>query len=132
MPCTRWPPYRRLRTGISIRPVLHRGKPESALNEVDIPKLTGLPGDQGVNALHQMAAISDAKDRDPHNFLRPWDDEAEHQAILAKLETVARTTLAAYETANGAASQAPPPKPSPAKPASTARTARRADRKSTR
>ena len=107
------------------RPTLHRGKPESALNELDIPKLTGLPGDEGVNALHQMAAISDAKDRDPHNFLRPWDDEAEHQAILAKLETAARTTLAAYEAANGAASQAPPPKPSPAKPASTASTARR-------
>jgi hypothetical protein len=71
--------------------------------------------------LHQMAAVSDAKDRDPHNFLRPWDDEAEHQAILAKLETVARTTLAAYEAANEAASQAPPPKPSPARPGSTAR-----------
>jgi hypothetical protein len=103
------------------RPVLHRGKPESALNELDIPKLTGLPGDEGVNALHQMAAVSDAKDRDPHNFLRPWDDEAEHQAILGKLETVARTTLAAYEAANGAAPQAPPAKPSPAKPASTGR-----------
>jgi hypothetical protein len=102
------------------RPVLHRGKPESALNELDIPKLTGLPGDEGVNALHQMAAISDAKDRDPHNFLRPWDDEAEHQAILGKLETVARTTLAAYEAANGAAPQAPPAKPSPAKPGSAA------------
>jgi hypothetical protein len=71
--------------------------------------------------LHQMAAVSDAKDRDPHNFLRPWDDEAEHQAILAKLETVARTTLAAYEAANGAAPRAPPPKPSPAKPGSAAR-----------
>jgi hypothetical protein len=103
------------------RPVLHRGKPESALNEQDIPKLTGLPGDEGVNALHQMAAVSDAKDRDPHNFLRPWDDEAEHQAILGKLETVARTTLAAYEAANGAAPRAPPPKPSPAKPGSAAR-----------
>jgi hypothetical protein len=102
------------------RPVLHRGKPESALNELDIPKLTGLPGDEGVNALHQMAAISDAKDRDPHNFLRPWDDEAEHQAILGKLETVARTTLAAYEAANGVAPQAPPAKPSPAKPGSAA------------
>jgi hypothetical protein len=103
------------------RPVLHRGKPESALNEQDIPKLTGLPGDEGVNALHQMVAVSDAKDRDPHNFLRPWDDEAEHQAILAKLETAARTTLAAYEVANGAAPQAPPPAPSPAKPDSAAR-----------
>jgi hypothetical protein len=100
------------------RPVLHRGKPESALNELDIPKLTGLPADLD---LHQMVAVSDAKDRDPHNFLRPWDDEAEHQAILAKLETVARTTLAAYEAANGAAPQAPPPKPNPAKPGSTAR-----------
>ena len=107
------------------RPVLHRGKPEGALNELDIPKLTGLPGDQGVNALHQMAAVSDAKDRAPHNFLRPWDDEAEHQAILGKLETVARTTLAAYEAANGAAPQAPPPAPSPAKPATTTSTARR-------
>lgn len=100
------------------RPVLHRGKPEGALSELDIPKLTGLPGDVD---LHQMVAVSDAKDRPTHNFLRPWDDEAEHQAILSKLETAARTTLTAYEAANGMAPQAPPPaKPSPAKSGSAA------------
>ena len=38
---------------------------------------------------------------------------------------MARTTLAAYEAANGAAPQAPPPAPSPAKPATPTRPARR-------
>jgi hypothetical protein len=42
-----------------------------------------------------------------HDFARPWDDEAEHQAILGKLETAARAQLATYEAANGIASTAP-------------------------
>jgi hypothetical protein len=103
------------------RPVLHRGKPEAALTELDIPKLEGLPGDEGANALHQMVAVSDAKDRDPHDFLRQWEDDAEHQAILTKLETAARAALAEYEAANGVTQ--PPPAPSPAKTGSTVRRA---------
>lgn len=85
------------------RPLLHRGKPEGALNDDDIPKLSGLPGDQD---LHQLVAVSDAADRPPHDFTRAWDDEDEHQAILAKMQVAARATLAAYEAANGTT---PPP-----------------------
>jgi cytochrome c553 len=88
------------------RPVLHRGKPTSALNEQDIPKLSGLPGDQD---LHQMVAVSDATDRSPHDFSRAWDDEGEHQAILGKLQAAARAQLAAYEAVNGGAPAAAAP-----------------------
>jgi cytochrome c553 len=90
------------------RPLLHRGKPTSALNEDDIPKLAGLPAD---NDLHQMIAVSDAADRATHDFSRPWVDEAEHQAILAKMQTAARAELAAYEAANAPPTPAPAPAP---------------------
>jgi hypothetical protein len=86
------------------RPKLHRGKPANALGEEALPKLTGLPKDLD---LHQLVAVSDATDRPVHDFARPWDDEAEHQAILGKLETAARAQLATYEAANGIASTAP-------------------------
>ncbi|MDP9049303.1 MAG: hypothetical protein M3O31_01060 [Acidobacteriota bacterium] len=82
------------------RPTLHRGKPTSAMSETDIPKLSGLPGDHD---LQQMVAVSDAQDHPSHDFARAWDDENEHQAILAKMQSVAREQLAAYEAANGTA-----------------------------
>jgi hypothetical protein len=91
------------------RPLLHRGKPTGALNETDLPKLSGLPGDED---LHQMAAVSDAADHPPHDFSRAWDDEDEHKAILAKMQTAARAQLATYEAANAVAppaAAAPPP-----------------------
>jgi hypothetical protein len=80
------------------RPTLHRGKPVNAMNDADIPKLSGLPGDQD---LHQMAAVSDAANHPSHDFSRPWDDENEHQSILAKMQTAARAQLDVYEAANG-------------------------------
>ncbi len=99
------------------RPLLHRGKPVSALNEEDIPKLAGLPADQD---LHQLVAVSDAANRPPHDFSRAWQDEAEHQAILAKLQAAARAQIAAYEAANAIvpAAAAPPAAnaPAPTKP----------------
>jgi hypothetical protein len=79
------------------RPLLHRGKPISALNEDDIAKLAGLPPESD---LHQLVAVSDAMNRPPHDFSRAWDDESERQAILAKMQTAARAQLAAYEAAN--------------------------------
>ena len=90
------------------RPLLHRGKPISALTDADIPKLAGLPADQD---LHQMVAVSDAANRPSHDFSRAWEDEAEHQAILAKLQTAARAQLAAYETANAPPKAAAKPLP---------------------
>jgi hypothetical protein len=73
------------------RPNLHHGKPTSSMTEDDLPKLTGLPSN-----LHQMVAVSDAVNRDPHSFTLDWDDEAQHQAVLAKMQDMARTQLAAY------------------------------------
>jgi hypothetical protein len=85
------------------RPTLHRGKPTSAMNDEDIPKLSGLPVDQD---LHQIVAVSDAANRPPHDFARAWDDEAEHQAILTKMQAAARAQLAAYGTGKPAAASA--------------------------
>ncbi len=79
------------------RPRLHRGKPSNALTEADIPKLAGLPDDLD---LHQMVAVSDATNRLPHDFSRAWNDDAEHQAILARMQSTARAQLAAYQVAN--------------------------------
>ena len=107
------------------RPNLHRGKPTSAMNEDDLPKLKGLPAD-----LHQMIAVSDAVNRDPHDFARPWEDEAERTAILTKMQALARVKLAAYGASAAAAGAAAakaapaPPAPKPGTPAAAA--ARRA------
>jgi hypothetical protein len=58
-----------------------------------------------------MVAVSDAANRPPHDFSRAWQDEAEHQAILAKMQAAARAQLAAYETANAPAAPAAKPLP---------------------
>jgi hypothetical protein len=71
------------------RPTLHHGSVESAATEM--PKLSGLPKD-----MHQMVAVSDAKDRDPHPFARPWEDPNERAAVLAKMQTFARAKLTEY------------------------------------
>ncbi len=98
------------------RPTLHYGKPTHALTETDLPKLTGMPQD-----LHQMVAVSDAANRDPHPFALGWEDAAQHAAVLQKMQAMARTQLAAYKT------MAPPPPAHPAKTTvSTARTHRSA------
>jgi hypothetical protein len=86
------------------RPNLHHGKPTSAMNETDLPKLTGLPAN-----LHQMVAVSDAVNRDPHPFTLDWDDEAQHKAILEKMQTMARAQLAAYGTTPATPTQTPTP-----------------------
>jgi hypothetical protein len=84
------------------RPNLHHGKPTSAMTEADLPKLTGLPPD-----LHQMVAVSDAVNRDPHPFALAWDDEAQHHAILEKMQALARAQIAAYGS-NAAITTHPP------------------------
>jgi hypothetical protein len=96
------------------RPNLHRGKPTSAMTEADLPKLTGLPAN-----LHQMIAVSDAANRDPHPFTLEWDDEAQHQAILQKMQTLARVKLAAYGTTPVATPSTPAPPAKKTIPAST-------------
>jgi len=87
----------------SDRPTLHRGKAPSAFSEADLPKLTGLPGDKD---LEQMVAVSDAKDRQLHDFSRPWEDDAERAKILGKMQESARAALTAYEATNKVAAPA--------------------------
>lgn len=82
------------------RPTLHHGKPTSAMTDTDLPKLVGLPPD-----LHQMVAVSDAVNRDPHAFALAWDDDNQRAGVLLKLQTMARAQLASY----GGAAAAPAP-----------------------
>jgi hypothetical protein len=96
------------------RPNLHHGKPTSAMNETDLPKLTGIPAN-----LHQMVAVSDAVNRDPHPFTLDWDDEAQHKAILEKMQTMARAQIAAYGTTP--TNQTPTPAVKKTTPTTTAR-----------
>jgi hypothetical protein len=99
------------------RPNLHRGKPTSAMTEVDLPKLTGLPPN-----LHQMVAVSDAVNRDPHPFTLAWDDEAQHKAVIEKMQGMARAKLSSY----GATPATTAPAAAKKVPATPARTHRAA------
>ncbi len=104
------------------RPKLHYGRGQQALTEADLPKLKGLPP-----GLHQAVAVSDAKNRPPHDFSRPWEDDQERASVLAKMQALARAQLAAYK---GPTAAATPPSASstPAKrtPNSKARRAKAA------
>jgi hypothetical protein len=106
------------------RPNLHHGRPTSAMTEADLPKLVGLPPD-----LHQMVAVSDAANRDPHEFTLSFDDAAQRAAVLQKLRDMAQVQLVAYKrsiapatapavkrvtsTATGKSRRAMPPPPVP-------------------
>jgi hypothetical protein len=85
------------------RPSLHHGKPTSAMTETELPKLVGMPVD-----LHQMVAVSDAVNRDPHEFTLAFDDATQRAAVLQKMQAMARVQLAAYKgvPAPGAAAPA--------------------------
>ncbi len=72
------------------RPKLQHGA-RSSTNDTDIPKLIGVPKN-----LKQMVAVSDPANRSPHDFARPWQDENEHTAVLAKMRSLARAQLQAY------------------------------------
>jgi hypothetical protein len=74
------------------RPTLRRGTPIEDL----VPKqLEGVPA-----TLHQVAAVSDAANRDPHVFLREWESKQEHDDTLAGIERLARPMVAAYLATN--------------------------------
>jgi hypothetical protein len=103
------------------RPNLHYGKPAGAMTETELPKLVGMPEN-----LHQMVAVSDAVDRDPHNFARPWADAAERASILQKMEAMARAKLAGYGTQAGAAAAAAPAAAAKTAATKTVRSRRRA------
>jgi hypothetical protein len=99
------------------RPSLHHGKPTSSMTEEDLPKLTGIPPN-----LHQMVAVSDAVNRDTHPFTLDWDDEAQHQAVLQKMQTMARAQLAIYATTPTTAGPAPAAKKTAPTPTRARRT----------
>ncbi len=73
------------------RPNLHRGKPAGNMDEQDIPPLSGVPAE-----MKQMVAVSDAKNRPEHEFLRPFESTNEKDEVTAKLEEMARAKLKAY------------------------------------
>jgi len=78
------------------RPNLHHGRPAGSTTgatDDDLPKMTGLP-----TSMHQLVAVSDAANRDPHEFARPWEDAAERAAVLAKMQGFARALLAGYKS----------------------------------
>jgi hypothetical protein len=102
------------------RPNLHHGKPTGSMTEEDLPKLSGIPPN-----LHQMVAVSDAVNRDPHPFTLEWDDDAQHQAVLQKMQTMARAQLAAYATTPATGTPAAPA-PAAKKPAPASTRSRRA------
>jgi len=72
------------------RPTMRRGK---ATVNAPAAELTTLPPD-----LHQVVAVSDAVDRDPHIFAREWATSTEHTETLKQLETLAQTRIAQYLT----------------------------------
>jgi hypothetical protein len=85
------------------RPTLKHSN-KSSDDDNDMPKLLGVPPD-----MKQMVAVSDAKNREPHPFARPWEDPAERATILAKMQAFARARLAEYGIVPGVTPpQAPP------------------------
>ncbi len=82
------------------RPNLHHGKPVSAMTEAELPKLVGFPPDT-----HQMVAVSDAANREPHEFALSFDDAAQRADVLRKMEEMARAELIAYRKPAFSASQ---------------------------
>jgi hypothetical protein len=96
------------------RPVLHRGS-KTSTDEEEIPPLRGLPKD-----MHQMVAVSDAKDRPEHEFAREWESEDERRQVLAKMQELARTQLAGYTGAGTVAAAPAPSAPAPSAPAPSA------------
>jgi hypothetical protein len=84
------------------RPTLKHGSKSS--EDTEMPKLMGVPPD-----MKQMVAVSDAKNRDPHPFTRPWEDTAERAAILAKMQIFAHVKLVEYGIVPGVTPPQQPP-----------------------
>ncbi len=84
------------------RPLLHRGKPVGGQKTADgeaMTKLSGLPAE-----LHQMIAVSDAKNRAEHDFVRLWEDEAEHKGVMVEMEGLAAAKLTGMPAVAGSGS----------------------------
>jgi hypothetical protein len=95
------------------RPNLHHGKATGSAAESEPPKLVGIPQN-----LHQMIAVSDAVNRDPHPFALEWDDPTQRATILQKMQTLAQAHLAAYASTPASSTPAKAaPKPAVKTPA---------------
>lgn len=68
------------------RPKIMRGKPAK---QAEAPQLTGLP-----TSVHQIVAVSDAANREVHDFTYRFRDPQEKTEIQAKLEKVAMSLVA--------------------------------------
>jgi hypothetical protein len=99
------------------RPTLHRG----TTTEAGVPPLSGLPAD-----MHQLVAVSDAKNRPEHDFTRPWDSFSEQAAVLRQMQAMARTKLAGYDMQPPAAAVAAPATPAAQATAKTGAKAKKA------
>jgi hypothetical protein len=77
------------------RPRLHHGSNKSDADN-EPAKLMGVPKD-----MHQMVAVSDAKNRDAHVFARPWEDMNDRAGVLVQMQAFARAKLAEYGTVPG-------------------------------
>jgi hypothetical protein len=89
------------------RPSLHRGIPAAQL------EASRLEGNPPVAALHQLVAVSDPANREPHIFSRDWDSATEHTQTLADLQTIGRNRIANYLAANHLATISAPTKMTP-------------------
>jgi hypothetical protein len=84
------------------RPTMQRGKPAGGVTAA--PELRSMalsaatPGQPQLD-LQQRVAVSDAANREPHEFSRPWETHTEHAEVLAKMQALAMPLLAKYEAA---------------------------------
>ena len=95
------------------RPTLHRGSAHNP--EQDIVPLRGTPAE-----MQQVVAVSDAKNREPHDFTRGWENDAERAQVLGKMQDFARAKLAAYKLPGAPPVAVPATKPATSKSASSA------------
>ncbi len=112
------------------RPNLHRGVPKTVLDEDTLPPLTGIPA-----GMQQRVAVSDAQDRQEHDFKREFESDAERAEVMGRMEEVARAQLAAYGDGASVGAPAPPATPATrtaATPAARAAAARAAARTAAR
>ena len=97
------------------RPNMRRGK-TAGIGGAPSAQLSGMPTE-----LHQMVAVSDPANREPHPFARDWASPTERAEVLAKMQVIAREQVADYVRHNFAEQNQ-----LPAPPKSTSKTRARA------
>jgi len=103
------------------RSTMRRGKPAGLTPTAE---LKSLPPN-----LHQVAAVSDAANREPHLFAREWATPTERAATLIQFQTLAQPRVANYITINHLT--LPPTATTPAANQTPKTTARKSTHRST-